>query len=64
VNDESRQPVKVPGGIERKTAKMMKRDLAEARRIWLDEAASGQERRNREDADFLSYCNHEGRYAD
>lgn len=55
---------KVPGGIERKTAKMMKRDLAEARRNWIEESESDEERSHREDSDFLSYCDHEGRYAD
>lgn len=55
---------RVRGGIERKTHLMMKRDLAAARRRWLDEAESDSERESRERSDFLLYRNHAGLYAD
>jgi integrase len=55
---------RVPGGTERKTHKMMQRDLAAARRQWLEEAQKLAERRQREQSDFLAYCDHAGRYAD
>jgi integrase len=51
-------------GIERKTAKMVKLDLAAARQRWLAEAASDQDRSRREQSDFLVYRNAAGRYAD
>lgn len=55
---------KVPGGVERKTSKMMQRDLTAARAVWLEEATSAQERKRREQSDFLMYKDHDGRYAD
>lgn len=55
---------KVPGGIERKTAKMMRRDLAAARGAWLKEAKTDEERATREKSDFLRYKDAQGRYAD
>jgi integrase len=55
---------KVPGGIERKTAKMMRRDLAVARKAWLKEAETDDERAKRESTDFLKYVDGQGRYAD
>jgi integrase len=55
---------KVPGGIERKTAKMMRRDLAAARAAWLKEAKTDEERATREKSDFLRYKDAQGRYAD
>ena len=55
---------KVPGGKERKTAKMMKKDLEFARHCWIKEAKNEEERQKREESDFLSYINHEGLYAD
>ena len=55
---------KVPGGIERKTAKMMRRDLAAARAAWLKEAKTDEERATREKSDFLRYKDTQGRYAD
>jgi hypothetical protein len=48
-------PGKVPGGIERKTAKMMRRDLATARAAWLKEAKTDAERATRQKLDFLPY---------
>jgi len=55
---------RVPGGIERKTHKMMQRDLAAARRRWLAEAQTERELEVRVRSDFLAYCNRAGRYAD
>jgi integrase len=55
---------KVPGGIERKTAKMMRRDLATARKAWLKEAETDDERASREKTDFLKYEDGQGRFAD
>ena len=54
----------VPGGTERKTAKMMRVDLAAARHAWIDEASTDDEKDQREASDFLSYCDQRGRYAD
>lgn len=64
--DELLFPVsgKVPGGIERKTAKMMKLDLAAARSNWLEEFESDAERSRHDESDFLRYCDHDGRFAD
>jgi site-specific recombinase XerD len=55
---------KVPGGIERKTSKMMQRDLDSARAEWIAETASKTERKDRKASDFLAYRDHEGRFAD
>ena len=54
----------VPGGTDRKTGKMMRLDLEAARRKWIDESETNVERTEREDSDFLSYCDASGRYAD
>ncbi|MCR4411312.1 MAG: tyrosine-type recombinase/integrase [Thermoguttaceae bacterium] len=54
-----------PGGIERKTYKMIELDLRAARDQWLDEVkddAAETERRLK--TDFLCYCNHDGLFAD
>lgn len=43
----------------------MQRDLAAARKKWIEEAKDDPtERKKREESDFLSSCNHDGRYAD
>jgi len=56
---------KVPGGTERKTAKMMRGDLEKARKAWIDAVKEDdQERGLREKSDFLLYCDSLGRYAD
>ncbi len=55
---------RVPGGKERKTHKMMQRDLRKAREAWIKEAKTEEERRGREQSDFLTYCNADGLYAD
>ena len=54
----------VPGGAERNTAKMIKRDLAVARRKWIEEVEEGPERKRREQSSFLCYCDHSGLFAD
>ncbi len=55
---------KVPGGTERKTEKMMKRDLEAARKMRLKAAKTDDERQRREKSDFLQYCDSQGRFAD
>jgi len=55
---------RVPGGTDRKTHKMMQLDLAAARKAWIAEGVTKQERAKREQSDFLCYCNHAGLYAD
>ena len=55
---------KVPGGTERKTSKMMRLDLEAARRKWIEEAESDEERFERENSDFLVYRDEAGRFAD
>lgn len=55
---------KVEGGVDRKTAKMMRKDLEAARLIWLAEADSEEEANARASSDFLLYENHAGKFAD
>ena len=66
--DEPLFPVsgKVPGGTERKTHKMMQRDLARARQAWIKEVekTDPKEQKRREQTDFLAYCNADGLFAD
>jgi integrase len=47
-----------------KTARMMRADLAAARRKWIKEARSQQVRKQREDSHFLAYRDAAGRVAD
>jgi integrase len=55
----------IPGGIDRKTHKMLERDLMAARDKWLKEAEKNeQEHKDRLKTDFLCYCNHDGLYTD
>jgi hypothetical protein len=55
----------VPGGKERKTHLMMKKDLERAREAWIKEAESDPtETRRRQESDLLKYENSEGEYAD
>jgi integrase len=54
---------RVPGGIERKTNKMIRLDLDAAREKWL-ESVSPDELKQREQSDFLRYKNAAGRYVD
>ena len=63
--DEVLFPVsKKTSRFERKTAKMMRVDLAAARNVWLDESENDLERAEREKSDFLSYIDHQKRFAD
>ncbi len=55
---------RIPGGVERKTAKMMKLDLAKARSSWLKHAQSEEDLIERTASDFLSYESHDGKFAD
>jgi integrase/recombinase XerD len=52
------------GAIERKTGKMMKRDLAAARKAWIQSADDSGERERRETSEFLAYRSADGRFAD
>ena len=51
-------------GVERKTYVMIRKDLAAARKLWLAGASDKNERKHREESDFLLYKNHQGLYAD
>ena len=64
--DEILFPVsdKVPGGIDRRTSKMMQLDLDSARATWIKEATTDDEREERERTDFLKYKDSQGRFAD
>ncbi len=56
---------KVPGGTERKTHLMMKKDLECARGAWIKEAEKDvAETQRRKGSDFLKYENSDGEYAD
>ena len=51
-------------GVDRRTSKMLQRDLGAARKIWIAEADTDKERKRRESSDFLKYIDSRGRYAD
>ena len=55
---------RVPGGVNRRTSKMIERDLMAARDKWLDEAKTEEDLKERLESDFLCYCNHDDLYAD
>ncbi len=55
---------KVPGGKERKTHKMMQRDLNAARQKWIEDAEMDLEKARRQESDVLTYCDSNGRFAD
>jgi len=56
---------RVPGGVERKTYKMIQRDLGAARTTWIDEVKQNPtEQKRREESDFLAHKNHAGLFAD
>jgi integrase/recombinase XerD len=55
---------KVPGGVERRTSKMMRADLKAARKKWIMEAKTAKEKEERQKSDFLMYCDHAGLFAD
>ena len=52
------------GGLDRRTSEMMQRDLATARKAWLAETEDNEERERREESDFLTYQDKEGKFAD
>lgn len=54
----------VPGGVERRTSRMMRKDLAAARKAWIEGAETAKERAERERSDFLKYQDSEGKFAD
>ena len=65
--DEPLFPIsgRLSGGVQRKTAKMIRQDLMVARQKWLDEVkGDGDELKERLKSDFLCFCNHSGLYAD
>jgi integrase len=43
---------------------MIQRDLARARDQWLDESETGEERKSREESDFLRFKTRDGLFAD
>ena len=55
---------RVPGCVERKTSKMIERDLMAARDKWIDEEKNEEKKAERTKSDFLCYCNHDGLFAD
>jgi site-specific recombinase XerD len=55
---------RVPGCYERKTSKMIERDLMAARDKWLEEEKDEKKKAERLQSDFLCYCNHDGLFAD
>ncbi|MEA1950977.1 MAG: hypothetical protein U9N87_06300 [Planctomycetota bacterium] len=50
-------------GVSRRTAKMMRDDLAAARRAWIKEVDDAKEQECRENSDFLKYQDSGGRFA-
>jgi integrase len=51
-------------GLDRRTSKMMKADLKNARIQWIKEATTEEEKKARMESDFLSYQNSAGQFAD
>jgi integrase len=51
-------------GMPDKTAKMMRKDLADAKTKWVEEVKSPEAQKPRLDADFLEYRDSAGRVAD
>jgi len=64
--ESRRQRKSRPAGrqIQRYTARMLKKDLAAARRQWLRKSSTDAERAERQRSDFLQYQDADGRYAD
>lgn len=56
--------LRAPGGGLRQTAKMMRRDLEHARKLWIADAGDEEERLARAKEDCLNYCNEDGLFAD
>ncbi len=52
------------GSLPQHTARMLRGDLAAARKAWIDEAKTTQQKEDREKADFLTYEDSAGRVAD
>ena len=63
-NDEPLFVLKTASGFYRKTAVMMRRDLAAARLAWIEESTDDAVRKKREASDFLTYQNEDGLFAD
>jgi len=57
-------PLRTSGGWWRKTAKMMRTDLAAARAACIAEAPTDRERAERERSDLLTYQDEDGMFAD
>jgi integrase len=55
---------KAPGGVDRRTAKMMRVDLKAARKKWIEEAKKPEEKVEREQSEFLKYQDSRGLFAD
>jgi site-specific recombinase XerD len=55
---------RVPGGVDRRTAIMMRKDLKAARKKWIKEVKTDREKAEREESDFLKYKNNAGLFAD
>jgi len=51
-------------GVDRRTSEMLQFDLATARSLWIEEATTKKEGREREKSDFLKYQDSQGRFAD
>ena len=51
-------------GVDRSTSDMIQRDLGSARRFWIAETDDSEERKRREESDFLAYKNKAGLFAD
>jgi integrase/recombinase XerD len=55
---------RVPGCWDRKTHKMIERDLMAARDKWLEDEKDEKKKAAKTQSDFLCYCNHDGLFAD
>lgn len=55
---------RVPGGKDRRTHEMMRKDLEAARKAWIKDGETATERTRRRDSDFLKYKNSDGLFAD
>ena len=53
-----------PGQWYRKAARMLRKDLAAARKAWVEVVPAGQERETRENGDYLRDKDRDGRVAD
>jgi len=62
--DASLFALQTDGGWWRKTSKMMSSDLGRARKQWIKNAKTPEERAERKASDFLEYQDHDGLFAD